>query len=389
MQKYDVLPERYRLRFRESKIRIGESYGEYSHYLSINFDRWTKAMGVNNDYEGLKQLLLLEKFLDVVSNDLKIHLSESRVSTLTEAARKADDYTLLHKGVRPNKAVASGTQKQSFQTQAHDQTNSNNNRNKGGNNNNYYRPKNREQCDTYNNNNNNSQWTKKETLICYNCHKPNHKANQCTEPKRGNVAYANVGLRNTVAELTILNEQTYMCNRVNKNTNRNVYSLYAHDRVDKNNIIACMSAYRDTGASVSILREGTVPMKCLIPLNETIDLQSFCETYSKVPMYRVRVTSEIVKNECSDIEVALAPEWFNWPLNVCIIIGEDFGKAVGLINNVETVTVVTRSIARLQNEEKSNKPSNITAEVVLGGPVVSASLRDLSSDRSGVELGIM
>ena len=111
LQKYDILPERYRLRFRESKIRNGESYGEYAHYLSINFDRWIKAVGVNNDYEGLKQLLLLENFLDVVSNDLKIHLSEPRVVTLTEAARRADDYTLLHKGVGPNKVVASGTQK--------------------------------------------------------------------------------------------------------------------------------------------------------------------------------------------------------------------------------------------------------------------------------------
>ena len=31
-----------------------------------------------------------------------------------------------------------------------------------------------------------------------------------------------------------------MCDRVNKNTNRNVYSLYVPDRVDKNNIIACI-----------------------------------------------------------------------------------------------------------------------------------------------------
>ena len=86
LQKYDVLPVRYRLRFRESKIRNEESYGEYAHYLSVNFDKWTKAMGVNNDYEGLKQLLLLEKYLDVVSNDLKIRLSEPRVGTLIEAA---------------------------------------------------------------------------------------------------------------------------------------------------------------------------------------------------------------------------------------------------------------------------------------------------------------
>ena len=44
-------------------------------------------------------------------------------------------------------------------------------------------------------------------------------------------------------------------------------------------------------------------------------------------------------------------------------------------------------MTRLQNEEKSNKPSNITAEIVSVGPLVSASLRDLSSDMSGVELG--
>ena len=134
---------------------------------------------------------------------------------------------------------------------------------------------------------------------------------------------------------------------------------------------------------------GTVPIKYLIPLNETINLQSFCGTYSKVSLYRVCVTSKIVKNECSDIKVALAPEWFNWPLNVRIIIGEDFGKAVGYINNFETVTVVTHSLTRLQNEEKSDKPSNIKADAVTGGPVDSASLRDLSSDRSGVELEIM
>ena len=50
-----------------------------------------------DDFENLKQLIIVEEFKRCIHNDIRTHLDESNVTDLRAAAIKADDYALTHK----------------------------------------------------------------------------------------------------------------------------------------------------------------------------------------------------------------------------------------------------------------------------------------------------
>ena len=50
-----------------------------------------------DDFENLKQLIIVEEFKRCIHNDIRTHLDESNVTDLCAAAIKADDYALTHK----------------------------------------------------------------------------------------------------------------------------------------------------------------------------------------------------------------------------------------------------------------------------------------------------
>ena len=45
----------------------------------------------------MRELVLLEEFKHSVSKEIKIHLEETKVASLKQAALMADDYDLIHK----------------------------------------------------------------------------------------------------------------------------------------------------------------------------------------------------------------------------------------------------------------------------------------------------
>ena len=47
----------------------------------------------------LKELMLLEEFMNCVPEKIVVHLNEQNVSSLSEAAVMADEFVLTHKGV--------------------------------------------------------------------------------------------------------------------------------------------------------------------------------------------------------------------------------------------------------------------------------------------------
>ena len=61
------------------------------------FDRWCCSKKIDQNYDKLRQLMLVEEFKHCIQSDVKTFLDEKQVATLEEAARLADDYYLTHK----------------------------------------------------------------------------------------------------------------------------------------------------------------------------------------------------------------------------------------------------------------------------------------------------
>ena len=92
LDELELVAEVYRVKFRSRKKRVAETYSDFAYYMTMQFDRWTKAEQIT-DFDSLKQLMLLEQFYDKVPQDLKVHVSEKRTS-LVEVARVADEYAV-------------------------------------------------------------------------------------------------------------------------------------------------------------------------------------------------------------------------------------------------------------------------------------------------------
>ena len=96
LQRYNVNSETYRLRFRNDFYKQGESHHEYFNRLEEHFQRWTKSQGME-----LRDLIILEQFLQGVPTDLSVWLKERKPTSAKEAAQMADDY-ILARGTKPS-----------------------------------------------------------------------------------------------------------------------------------------------------------------------------------------------------------------------------------------------------------------------------------------------
>ena len=94
---YELVPEAYRQKFRNCKKDSNQTYVEFARSKEQLFDRWCCSKKIDQNYDKLRQLLLVEEFKRCIQSDIKTFLDEKQVETLEEAARLADDYYLTHK----------------------------------------------------------------------------------------------------------------------------------------------------------------------------------------------------------------------------------------------------------------------------------------------------
>ena len=78
---------------------------EFARQKEALFNRWCTSQQVGNNYEKLKQLVLLEEFKKCVPTPIKTYLEEQKVDDLQRAAILADDYKLTHKSLPQMSAV--------------------------------------------------------------------------------------------------------------------------------------------------------------------------------------------------------------------------------------------------------------------------------------------
>ncbi|XP_023180999.1 uncharacterized protein LOC111605866 [Xiphophorus maculatus] len=147
LQAYELVPEAYRQKFRQQKKTIGQTHVEFAREKSILFDKWCTASKVNN-YETLRELILLEDFKKCIPDRVVVYLNEQKVTTLASAAVLADEYALTHKSsftLNEKSHIGSVPQSQMVKTTV-----------------------------------------PKESRECFYCHKPGHVIADCLALKRKN-----------------------------------------------------------------------------------------------------------------------------------------------------------------------------------------------------------
>ena len=96
LKAYELVPEAYRLKFREMKCKEGQTFLEFARQKEALFNRWCTSQQIDNSFEKLKQLILLEEFKSCVPINIKAYLEEQKVEELHRAATLSDDYKLTH-----------------------------------------------------------------------------------------------------------------------------------------------------------------------------------------------------------------------------------------------------------------------------------------------------
>ena len=96
---YELVPEAYRLKFREYKKFDNQTYVEFAREKEALFDRWCSSKDIREDYSRLRELMLIEEFKSCIPVELKTYLDDQKAFKLHNAAVLADEYSLTHKNV--------------------------------------------------------------------------------------------------------------------------------------------------------------------------------------------------------------------------------------------------------------------------------------------------
>ena len=96
MKRYDLTEDGYRRKFRASKPEVDESPEQFIVRLDRYLLRWLELSHTERSFEGLKDLIVKEQFIDSCPKELAIHLRERAPETLAQIAKIADQYLEAH-----------------------------------------------------------------------------------------------------------------------------------------------------------------------------------------------------------------------------------------------------------------------------------------------------
>ncbi|XP_069182341.1 uncharacterized protein [Procambarus clarkii] len=102
LRSFQLTPEAYRKRFREM-MKVGAcTFAETARDLERRFQKWIEAAGVGS-YADLKQLMVMEKFLEMMHPETKFKIQEAGIKEVKDAADRADMITEAYKSLRENR----------------------------------------------------------------------------------------------------------------------------------------------------------------------------------------------------------------------------------------------------------------------------------------------
>ena len=101
LRRYSLTEKRYKQKFYEGKPERGESPQQFIVRLDNYFLRWLELAKVEFTFEGVRNLIVKERFLATCHKPLELFLRERAVTDLEELAKLAEQYNDAH-GPRPS-----------------------------------------------------------------------------------------------------------------------------------------------------------------------------------------------------------------------------------------------------------------------------------------------
>ena len=96
LRAYSLTEEGYKAKFQECKPDVGESPPQFLVRLESYFTKWVTLAKAEQTYEGLKSLLVRERYLATCSKPLEMFLRERAISDLDELGKLAEQYEDAH-----------------------------------------------------------------------------------------------------------------------------------------------------------------------------------------------------------------------------------------------------------------------------------------------------
>ena len=96
MKRYDLTEDGYRRKFRASKPEVDKSPEQFIVRLDRYLLCWLELSNTERSFEGLKDLIVKEQFIDSCPKELAIHLRERAPEPLVQIAKIADQYLEAH-----------------------------------------------------------------------------------------------------------------------------------------------------------------------------------------------------------------------------------------------------------------------------------------------------
>ena len=96
LRRFMLTEEGFREKLRTAKPERGESFGQFMTRLEGYFNRWIELGHVDKTYQGLKDALLREQAMSVVTRNLRIFIMERKPKDIGEMSILAEQYMEVH-----------------------------------------------------------------------------------------------------------------------------------------------------------------------------------------------------------------------------------------------------------------------------------------------------
>ena len=309
---YELVPEAYRQRFRRFRKGDRQTYLEFAREKETLFDRWCSARVVDSQAK-LRELILLEEFKNCLPSPVATYLNERQTNTVREAAVLADEYALTHR--------------MSFRDRQSEHSQSGRND----------RP----------------QTSRDTNAVCFYCKKPGHLVAECPVLRKKETK--TVGLIRSVSHPS----SSVVQSATDSKTGYEPFLSDGFVTLAGGKHLAPVRILRDTGAALSFLLEGILPLSDESKTGTRVLVRGFEMGSTVVPLHRIELNSNVVTGT---VHVGVRK---SFPLpGVTFILGNDIGGGNVFPQAVEPVVLegaqqhpVVFPACKVEGEECTVRPT--------------------------------